>query len=190
MALLPIYNCFHPVMRKKTNPVVDFDGSLKQLVDDMHDTLRSIKTGVGLAANQVGESLSVIVLDLSKTEEHEDAQQMTLINPVIEYFSDEEYEDTEGCLSIPAFYDKVVRPYAVQVRYTDVDMKEYTIEAEEFYGRVLQHEIDHLDGKLFFERMTPLRRALTKSKLKKIERGDVVAEYPMILPNGKLIQPE
>jgi peptide deformylase len=109
-----------------------------------------------------------------------------MINPVIESFSDNEEEDIEGCLSIPEFFEKVVRPAEIQVRYYDLEMKEHRDVTNGFLARVMQHEIDHLEGILFFDRMTPLRRALSRSKLKKIERGDIETSYPMILKDGKL----
>ena len=190
MALLPVYNCFHPILRKPTNKVEEFDGNLSDLVDNMYDTLYKIPNGIGLAANQVGENKSVLILDLGRGDSSTGHEPITMINPVIEYFSDEETEDQEGCLSIPTYYENVVRPNEIQVRYYDLDMKELTMEASDFLAKAIQHEVDHLHGKLIFERISPIRRTLAKSKLKKIERGVITGDYPMILPNGKLIEPK
>jgi len=190
MAVLPIYNCFHPVLRKKTIEVKEFDGQLKQFVDNLHETLFAVSNGVGLAANQIGESISVIAIDKSFREKGIPSQPLTLINPVIEYFSEEEVIDQEGCLSIPAFYEDISRSVGIQVRFYDINMKEYSLEASDFLARVIQHEVDHLNGILMFERLTPFKRALVRSKLKKIERGQVPADYPMILPDGTLVNPE
>lgn len=190
MAVLPIYNCFHPVLRKKTSEVSEFNDKLVKFTEDLQATLFAVSNGVGLAANQVGESLSVIAIDKSFREKGKAPKPIIMINPVIEYFSEEEEVDQEGCLSIPLFYEDVPRAERIKVRYNDINMKEYTLEASEFLARVIQHEVDHLNGILMFERITPLKRALAKSKLKKIERGQVLADYPMILPDGRLLEPE
>ena len=102
-----------------------------------------------------------------------------LINPVIEAFSDDELEFEEGCLSLPDFHDKVVRPAEIQVRYHDEHMKEHTREASGLLARVMQHEIDHLNGIYFFERLSPIRRTLSSGKLKRIARGDIEPAYPV-----------
>lgn len=190
MAVIPIYNCYHPVMKKATEKVENIDGEIKQLVDDMYETMYNIGNGVGLAANQVGQSKSLLIMDISVGAEAMKPQPITMINPIIEEFSEEEEEDFEGCLSIPTYYEKVKRSESVKVRFTDIDEKEHVLEADGFLARVIQHEIDHLHGKLMIERISPIRRTLTKNKLKKIERGKILLDYPMILPNGKLINPE
>jgi peptide deformylase len=105
-----------------------------------------------------------------------------LINPVIEAFSDDEEEFEEGCLSLPDFHDKVVRPTAIQVRYLDEHLKEHVQEADGLLARVMQHEIDHLNGIYFFERLSPIRRTLANGKLKRIARGDIEPAYP-VFPN-------
>ncbi|MBM2815523.1 MAG: peptide deformylase [Ignavibacteria bacterium] len=191
MAILPIYNCFHPVLKKKTEEVTNFDGELKKFVDDMLETMYHAD-GIGLAANQVGHSKSVIVLDMSVSndDKYRNAKPIIMINPRIHSFSEEEVELSEGCLSVPKFFEDVSRPAQIQVQYWDIDMKEYKSEEGDFVSRVMQHEIDHLNGILFFEKLSPLRRALSRSKLRKIEKGDTLSFYSMILPNGKLIERE
>jgi peptide deformylase len=100
-----------------------------------------------------------------------------LINPVIEAYSDEEDEYEEGCLSLPDFHDVVVRPTGIQVRYLDAHMKEQVREADGILARVMQHEIDHLNGIYFFERLSPIRKTLASGKLKRIARGDIEPAY-------------
>lgn len=188
MAVKPVYNCFHPVLKEHTAEVEEFDQSVKNIVDDLYDTMYNISNGVGLAANQIGEKRSVIVIDTSVGDENAAPQPITLINPEILFFSDEDDEYEEGCLSVPTFFEKVLRPKAIQIKYLDLDMKEHNREVEGFLARVMQHEVDHLNGKLFFERLTPLRRTLSKNKLRKIRKGELLLDYPMILPDGSYIE--
>jgi len=108
-----------------------------------------------------------------------------MINPQIISFSEDTVDFQEGCLSIPKFYEDVSRPEAIQIKFWDLDEHENIIEADDFFARVIQHEYDHLNGILFYERLSPVRRALSKSKLRRIEKGDYEADYPMILPSGR-----
>ncbi|MFW6232561.1 MAG: peptide deformylase, partial [Bacteroidota bacterium] len=109
---------------------------------------------------------------------------VTMINPEILETSEEIESIDEGCLSVPEFFERVERPESIKVRYYDLDMHEYVREIGGFLARVMQHEIDHLRGVLFYERISPLKRALAKSKLKRIQRGEVVPDYPMIQADG------
>ena len=111
-----------------------------------------------------------------------------MINPIITAISEEEIDYQEGCLSVPKYFEKVVRPVKIQVKYMDINMKEHHVEASELMSRVMQHEIDHLNGVLFYERLTPLRRTLAKNKLKKIQRNQTLPEYDMVDKNGNLIK--
>lgn len=188
MAVIPVYNCFHPVLKQKTEPVENIDDELVKLVDDMFDTMHKAE-GIGLAANQVGVSKSLLVIDIGYYNEKYKGPPILMINPVVKSFSDEIYEYEEGCLSIPNVRDVVERPKIIQVSYYDLNQKERNIEADNLLSRVIQHEIDHLNGILFFERLTPLRKTLLKNKLRKIEKGQYEADYPMILPDGKLLNP-
>lgn len=183
MAVIPIYNCYHPVLRKETKNITEFDQKLKDLVDNMWDTLHNVSNGIGLAGNQVGEEKSVIIIDMNKDEDT-GIEPITMINPEITAYSDEVDEIQEGCLSIPEFTEVVERPYSIQIKYYDIDMKEYNLEVDGYLARVMQHEVDHLRGKLFIDRITPLKRALAKSKLSKIMKGKVIPEYPMVQPDG------
>ncbi|MCX6153576.1 MAG: peptide deformylase [Candidatus Kapabacteria bacterium] len=183
--ILPIYNCFHPVLKKSTEPITEINDELITLIDNMFDTLQRTDSGVGLAANQVGVSKSIIVIDLKKDDDNPNFVPIALINPVIEFFSDDQNEYNEGCLSVPEIYEKVYRPKGIQLSYFDRNMKEHKIEDDDFLSRVIQHEIDHLHGILFFERVSAIRRTLLKNKLRGIKKGDYEAEYDMILPDGK-----
>ena len=186
MAIIPIYNSFHPVLKKKTEAVKEIDGKLKELIDNMFITMYHAD-GIGLAANQVGVSQSFVIIDVSASS-NKNIAPLVMINPVIKSFSDEEVDFSEGCLSVPKFFETVVRPKNIQVRYFDMNMKEHNEEVDDILSRVMQHEIDHLNGILFYERLSPIKRTLSKSKLKKIQRGKVIPKYPMILANGKLVE--
>jgi peptide deformylase len=186
MALLPIYNSFHPVLNKPVNKVDNINGSISKLIDDMFETMYKAD-GIGLAGNQVGRELAVVTIDTSVVEDvSQHYPPISLINPVIESFSDNENDYNEGCLSVPKFFEKVTRPDKVRVRYYDLSQKENVLEAEGLLARVIQHEVDHLNGILFYERLTPMRRTLAKNKLKKIRQGKVETDYAMVNDyNGK-----
>lgn len=183
MAVIPIYNCFHPVLREKTIHIQEFNQDLKDFVNNMWETLYNVENGVGLAGNQVGSNKSVIIIDVNRGEKGKSTP-ITMINPEILELSEETDEMQEGCLSIPEYYENVVRSSFVKVKYFDLNMKEYDLEIDGFLSRVIQHEVDHLQGKLFTDRLTPLKRALSKSKLNKIMKGKVIPNYPMIQADG------
>lgn len=177
--ILPIYTYNHPVLRKKTSPILDMSDELRLFIDNMFETMHRAN-GIGLAANQVGHSLACTVIDISDAEDDSPSPSpFVLINPIIEAFSDEVEEFEEGCLSLPDLRDKVVRPDAIQVRFFDKDLKEHVIEADGILARVIQHEVDHLNGIYFFERLSPIRRTLAQGKLKRIARGDIDPDYPI-----------
>ncbi len=178
MAFLPIYNCFHPIMKKSTEDIQEIDGDLQKLVDDMFETMYSAD-GIGLAANQVGISKSLVVIDSSAATKKNDPKYV-LINPQILESSDETNEYQEGCLSVPKFFEDVIRPKKVKVRYWDLKGKEFNIEVDDTLARVMQHEIDHLNGILFYERLTPIRRTLSKSKLNRIRKRQTKPDYEMV----------
>ncbi|MBU3678683.1 MAG: peptide deformylase [Candidatus Kapabacteria bacterium] len=175
--ILPVYTYNHPVLKQRTAQIDDMSDELRDLIRDMFETMYKAN-GIGLAANQVGKGLSLTVIDISDRDEGEDPGQIVLINPVIEAFSDDEEEFEEGCLSLPDYRDTVIRPSAIQVRYLDASMTERVMEADGLVARVMQHEIDHLNGIYFFERLSPIRRTLGSGKLKKIARGQFEADYP------------
>jgi len=185
--ILPIYTYNHPVLKQKTAPIDDLSDELKEFINDMFETMYEAN-GIGLAANQVGKGLSITVIDTAQADDDEPhAQQanhtahrgerVVLINPVIELFGEEEEEFEEGCLSLPDLRDIVVRPTEIQVRYLDANFKEQVRQVDGLLARVMQHEIDHLNGTYFFERLSPIRKTLAQGKLKRIAKGDFDAEY-------------
>lgn len=184
MPILPVYLYNHPVLKQKTLPVKEITGDIRAFIDDMFDTMHNAD-GIGLASNQAGRSLSVTVIDISETEERNAPPQFAMINPIITSFSEEEIDMEEGCLSLPQFREVVVRPELVQVRYYDADMKERVMEADGLLARVIQHEIDHLNGIYFFERLSSVRRALSQKKLRRIAAGEIVTNYSTVDGIGK-----
>lgn len=181
--ILPVYTYNQPVLKQKTTPITEFTPELQALIDNMFETMYHAE-GIGLAANQVGKGLALTVIDISDSDdaEHSAPSPIVVINPVIEAFSDEEEEFEEGCLSLPSFRDIVIRPNAIQVRYMDQNMHEVVREVDGLLARVMQHEIDHLNGIYFFERLSPIRRTLSKSKLNRIAKGEIEAHYDLF-PN-------
>ncbi len=145
-----------PVLKTKAAPVTDIDGKIARLVDEMFDTLYTSDSGIGLAAPQIGVQKQIFVWDM-------DDQPMVVINPEIVESSGEWVYD-EGCLSIPGLYVEMLRPNHVLMRGVDLDGNVVEIEADELEGRLFQHELDHLNGVLMFDRMTPEQRkeALTE----------------------------
>ena len=139
-----------PVLKTKAAAVTEIDGKIARLVDDMFETLYESDSGIALAAPQIGVQKQIVVWDI-------DDQPMALINPVV-VESDGEWVYSEGCLSIPELYVDILRPNQVLVRGLDIDGNEVEIEADELMGRMFQHEIDHLNGVLMFDRMTPDQR--------------------------------
>jgi peptide deformylase len=177
--VLPIYTCDQPVLRKKAKPIRQGSDALAAFAGDMLKTMHNAN-GIGLAANQVGVLQRVIVVDLSGTEyAPADARPLALINPAI-IATDGEWSLEEGCLSIPEIRDDVVRPEWIRVKYHDVDFKEQELEAKGMLGRVLQHEIDHLDGVLFIDHLNIVKRKLLRGRLNKIRRGEVEVTYPIV----------
>ena len=161
MSLLRIKIYPDPVLREMCLPIVDFDQALHNLLDDMHETMRA-NSGVGLAASQVGELLRVVVIDVSE----EGNQLIELVNPEIISQSGK-ISLEEGCLSIPDYRDKVPRSAEVLVNAQDRYGKNVEIRAEGLLAVCIQHEIDHLNGILFVDRLSRLKRELFKRWAKK-----------------------
>ncbi|MBN2433165.1 MAG: peptide deformylase [Acidobacteria bacterium] len=153
------------VLRRPAGTVTSFDEQLATLVQDMAETMYSAP-GIGLAAPQVGVSRRIIVVDISHND-HQD-QLYALINPEVVERSEENDRMEEGCLSIPGVNEAVVRPTWVKIRAQDVQGNEVEIEAEGLLARCFQHEIDHLNGILFVDRLVPFRKKLIRGKLKKL----------------------
>jgi peptide deformylase len=171
VALLPIRLYPDEVLRRECRPVESFDGSLRRLAGDMVDTMYAAP-GVGLAAPQVGVDLRLAVVDVTVGEE--EGALLVLVNPEVVEAQGEEI-DVEGCLSIPELTDKVARPQSIVVQAMDLDGAEFELEAEGFVARAICHEIDHLDGVLFVDRLHGLRRDRARRHLRRLERGAVEA---------------
>ena len=168
MALLPILTAPDPRLKKISTPVKQVDDEIRRLMDDMLETMYQAP-GIGLAAPQVGRLKRVIVLDLAR--EGEEPQPLRLANPELVWVSDDDATYNEGCLSVPEHYADVVRPAACRVRYVDYHNKKQEIEAEGLLATCLQHEIDHLDGVLFIDHLTSLKRNIILRKLLKTKKA-------------------
>jgi peptide deformylase len=142
-------------LRKVSEPVKKIDSAIRRLVEDMFETMYDAP-GIGLAAIQIGTAKRIVTLDLAKKDEPNDPQ--VFINPEIVWSSAEKATYEEGCLSIPEFYDEVERPAQVKVRYLDLEGKSCEIEADGLLATCLQHEIDHLNGTLFIDHLSKLKR--------------------------------
>ena len=167
MALLKILRYPDPRLHKIAKPVTEFGTEhLRQLVKDMAETMYDAP-GVGLAATQVDVHERVVVIDVSETTD----QLLVFVNPEITWASDEKQVYDEGCLSVPGIYDGVERPARVKVKAHDVEGKEFELEADGLLAVCIQHEMDHLMGKVFVEYLSPLKRNRIKAKLQKEERS-------------------
>jgi peptide deformylase len=163
MPLRPILKYGHPVLHAPSAPVATIDDQTRALVNDMVETMYAAP-GIGLAAPQIGVALRVIVIDLSVGAER--SQLITLVNPEFVEREGEQRHD-EGCLSVPGYGGSPVRPARVTVKGLDLEGKERVYTATELLARAFCHEIDHVDGLLFVDRLTPLKRDLLKRKLRK-----------------------
>ena len=169
MSLLKILRYPDPRLHKVAKPVTEFGTErLRTLVADMAETMYEAP-GVGLAATQVDVHERVIVIDVTDTKDN----LIAFINPEVVWASDEKQVYDEGCLSVPGIYDGVERPARVKVRAYDVEGKEFEIDADGLLAVCIQHEMDHLMGKVFVEYLSPLKRNRIKAKLLKEERGMV-----------------
>ena len=165
MALLPILTYPDPRLHTVAKPVAAVDDRIRRLVADMLETMHEAN-GIGLAATQVDVHERVIVIDVS--EDHN--APIVFINPEITWASEETQVNDEGCLSVPGIYDGVERPSRVKVTALDADGKSRTIEAEGLLAVCIQHEMDHLLGKVFVEYLSPLKRNRIKTKMLKAQR--------------------
>jgi peptide deformylase len=163
MAQRPLRYLGDPVLRERAEPVSDLSDELRRLVEDMFDTMYA-EEGVGLAAPQVGVRQRVIVVDPREP----DILPFALINPEIVAVSEDVERGEEGCLSIPGLKDIVERPAAVRVEGLNLDGSRVSMEADGLLARILQHEVDHLDGILFVDRVSPIKRKLLLSKWQKV----------------------
>ena len=177
--ILPIYTYGNAVLRKVTEPINTDYPNLKVLITNMFETMYHAE-GVGLAAPQIGLPIRLLVIDLAPFKEDNPelgAFKVVMINPQILEKSEEEISGEEGCLSIPGIHETVMRAAEIKIKYLDENFVEHIDEFETYKARVIQHEYDHLEGHLFTDRVTPIRRQLLKSKLTNIVKGKASCSY-------------
>jgi peptide deformylase len=172
MAIRRIYETPEPVLREISKPVETFDAELKTLVADMFETMYEAP-GIGLAAVQVGVPIRLLVIDLQEPEDAENPESKPVkdprvfVNPEILWTSDQDVPYTEGCLSVPEQYAEVMRPDRIRARWQDVEGKAYEEELDGLLAVCLQHEMDHLNGVLFIDHLSRLKRDMVLKKLAK-----------------------
>jgi peptide deformylase len=172
MTIKPLILLPDPVLRQKSESVETVGDDIRKLADDMLETMYDAP-GIGLAAIQIGVPRRLLVIDVAKEEEGRKPQ--VFINPEIVASSDERSLYEEGCLSIPDYYAEVERPARVTVRHLDIEGKEQTIEADGLLATCLQHEIDHLNGVLFIDHISKLKRDMVVRKFTKLAKQKVGA---------------
>ncbi len=164
MAIREIITLPHPVLRQKAEKITTFDDALQELARDMGETMYDAP-GVGLAANQIGVAKQIVVVDISENETEK--KFITLVNPVVSN-GEGGIIDEEGCLSVREYQAKVKRFQKIHVTAQDITGSPLEFDAEDRFARIIQHEVDHLNGTLFIDHLSPLKRAMYKKKLKKI----------------------
>ena len=165
MALLPILSFPDPRLRTIAKPIAEVTDEIRQLAADMFETMY-VAPGIGLAATQVDQHIQLIVMDLSEDKN----QPMVFINPKVTFLTDETLPYEEGCLSVPQIYDKVERASRVKINAIDLDGKAFEQEADGLLAVCIQHEMDHLNGKLFVDYLSPLKRQRAREKVEKLIR--------------------
>ena len=163
MAIRKILKFPNQDLRIKAKPVETFDDELKTLTDDMFETMHSVD-GIGLAATQIGVAKQVAVIDISP----EKNEPLVIINPAIQILDPSKTEDyDEGCLSVPGFFEKISRPSDIKLSYQDLNGKKQEIKPEGLLTKVVQHELDHLNGRLFVDHISELKRRRIRNKIVK-----------------------
>ena len=178
---LPVYLYGHPVLRKVSEPIDAEYPDLKVLIEDMYACMYASE-GVGLAAPQIGRNIKLIVIDASPLGEDfpECAdRKLTLINTELEVLDGDKVTRGEGCLSLPGISENVSRVEHIRLRWLDENFEAHDEEISGFLARIVQHEYDHLDGKLYIDRISPIRKQLIKSKLNNIINGRTRCDYPV-----------
>lgn len=178
--ILPIYIYGNPVLRKEAQDIDKDFPELPQLIENMFETLTA-SDGVGLAAPQIGKDIRVVVIDLDVLSDdlpEYKGFRKAYINPhILEYDDSKTKSMEEGCLSLPGIHENVVRPLRIRVKYQDADFTEHEEWVEGYLARVMQHEFDHLDGKMFVDRISPMRKQLIRNKLKSLLQGRYRCSY-------------
>ncbi|MBL1146296.1 MAG: peptide deformylase [Pseudomonadota bacterium] len=181
MTILKIYTAPDPVLKRVASPVDKVDDALRRQMDDMLETMYD-DDGIGLAAPQVGISNRVLVIDLEQKDGAglgKKGNPLYFVNPEITWFSEEHAVYNEGCLSVPEMYAEVERPAKIRVKYLDYNGKEQELEADGLLATCLQHEVDHLDGILFIDHLSALKRNIILRKLKKLTKLSEAEAVPV-----------
>ena len=197
--ILPIVAYGDPVLKKEAEDITKDFPDLQVLIDNMFETMYAAQ-GVGLAAPQIGKSIRLFVIDGSPfAEDEEDDDDIepdpravgmegfkkVFINPIIEEESGEEWGFQEGCLSIPKIREEVYRNEKINVTYLDENFKKHSESFEGYAARIIQHEYDHIEGVLFTDHLSPLKRKLLTKRLQNISKGEVKVDYKMKFPAKK-----
>jgi peptide deformylase len=182
--VLPIVAYGDPVLRKKAVAIDKDHAHLDKLIEDMFETMEKSK-GVGLAAPQINKSIRLFIIDSSKMYDDEEKSKgfrEVFINAEMIKELGDEWKYEEGCLSIPNIREDVFRKPKIKIKYYDRNFKKHEKEFDDMNARVIQHEYDHIEGKLFIDHIKPLKRSLLKGRLEKISKGDVDVTYKMKFP--------
>lgn len=183
--ILPIYTYGMPVLRKEAEDITPDYPDLPQLIADMYETMYH-SDGIGLAAPQIGKSIRLVVISLDVLKEdfpQYEGFKQTYINPhIVEYDEEQTKSMEEGCLSLPGIHESVRRPTRVKVRYMDEDFTPHEEWIDGYLARVVQHEFDHLDGHVFTDRISPLRKQMIRKKLQALLKGKVQCDYKVKTP--------
>ena len=177
--ILPIFTYGNAVLRKIAEPISKDYQKLDELIDNMFETMYQAE-GVGLAAPQIGLPIRVLVIDLLPLKEDNPELgdfKVAMINPEMLEMSDDEVSGEEGCLSVPGIHENVLRSQKIKIRFFDTDFNEHIENFVGYKARVVQHEYDHLEGNLFTDKVSPIRRQLLKSKLTNIVKGKSNTSY-------------
>ena len=183
--ILPVYVYGMPVLRKVAGEIDKNYEGLNQLIDDMFETMKA-SDGVGLAAPQIGKSVRIFVINAEEMEVDDEPElknfRKIFINPYITEEYGDKWEFQEGCLSIPLIREDVTRHSKLKIEYYDENWNFHAEEYEGVKARIIQHEYDHLDGKLFVDKINPLRKKMLKARLGSISKGKVDIDYKIIYP--------
>jgi len=186
--ILPIYTYGQPVLRKVAEDITQDYPDLRQLITDMWETLAESE-GIGLAAPQIGKAIRVVVIDLDVYKddfpEYAGLRNVYINAHILERDDEKTETSEEGCLSLPGIHEKVTRPSRIHVRYMDENFVEHDEWVEGYLAVVMQHEFDHLEGKMFIDRISPLRKTLIKNKLKALLQGRFRCSYTTKLPPAR-----
>ncbi len=178
---LPVYLYGHPVLRKVSEDITPDYPGLAELIDNMYETMYASE-GVGLAAPQIGRNDRIVVIDASPLAEsfpELDGVKLTLINPRLEVLEGEPVTRTEGCLSLPGLSENVARVENIRLTWVDENFQPHDEVFTGFLARIVQHEYDHLEGKVYTDRISPIRKQLIRAKLNNVVAGKIRCDYPV-----------